>query len=222
MRWLSLDTSRRAAQVAVTDGDRTLAHLVFDEKTRVETALRPGIERLLREVGLSLSELDGLACGIGPGSFTGLRIGLAFMRVLAWSASKPVYGLSALLAQAGLAASTSRRVLVLEDDHPRGVYAARIWTGGDLPRLLTPIEHGAWEQAVAEIEPDTVVTGSAIERLGSELRGLGLQTHPEPPAPARVCELARLAEVLARRGEGQDPWSLLPLYVQDPSLGPKA
>ncbi|HKE50114.1 MAG TPA: tRNA (adenosine(37)-N6)-threonylcarbamoyltransferase complex dimerization subunit type 1 TsaB, partial [Actinomycetes bacterium] len=102
---LAFDTATPAVTVAVCDGARMLAeHTVVDPRRHGEL-LAPGIRTVLREAGVERSALDGITVGVGPGPFTGLRVGLITARVLGATLGIPVFGvctLDALAEAAGL------------------------------------------------------------------------------------------------------------------------
>jgi len=107
MKILALDTALDACSVAISDGDSILA-FSHEERTRghAETLL-PTIKSLMKQSGLSFNELDMIAVSVGPGTFTGLRIGLAAARGLAIAAQIPCTGITTLTA---LAASVSPEI----------------------------------------------------------------------------------------------------------------
>ena len=102
---LAFDTATPAVTVAVCDGARMLAeHTVVDPRRHGEL-LAPGIRTVLHEAGVERSALDGITVGVGPGPFTGLRVGLITARVLGATLGIPVFGvctLDALAEAAGL------------------------------------------------------------------------------------------------------------------------
>ncbi len=100
MKILGVDTALGACSVAVTDGDAVLAHH-FEIMARGHAeVLAPMVERMMAAAGLSFAELDRLAVTTGPGTFTGQRVGLAFMRGLRLALKKPLIGITTLEAMA--------------------------------------------------------------------------------------------------------------------------
>ena len=124
MLLLAFDTATPAVTVAVCDGARPLAeHTVVDPRRHGEL-LAPGIQAALQEAGVQRSALDGIAVGVGPGPFTGLRVGLVTARVLAATLDIPVFGvctLDALAQAAGLPGEFG----VATDARRKEVYWAR-------------------------------------------------------------------------------------------------
>ena len=95
MRFLSIDTSTRAGSILLSQDEQILAELNIDSTQTYSARLLPGIDYLLKNTGLELRELDGFAVINGPGSFTGLRIGLSVVKALAESTGKPVIPVTA-------------------------------------------------------------------------------------------------------------------------------
>ena len=99
MKLLGLDTATSTAGIAILDGDRTLAEARHDTAGRGADLL-VAIDRLCRDAGIAPAELDAIAIGAGPGSFTGLRIGMATAKGIAFAARSPLWTVSSLAAMA--------------------------------------------------------------------------------------------------------------------------
>jgi tRNA threonylcarbamoyladenosine biosynthesis protein TsaB len=155
---LAFDTATEIATSAlVSDGE------VLGERTSRASTLLEDVDALLRQGGAHPSELDALAVGIGPGSFTGVRVGLATARGLAFALAVPVAGVSTLAALAAGAPGAipvidarRREVFVLEDGAPRvlvpadvRVAAGKVCVGNGALRYRSVLE-----EAGAEIPPD--------------------------------------------------------------------
>jgi tRNA threonylcarbamoyladenosine biosynthesis protein TsaB len=198
MRVLALDTSTLQASVALLDDDALLA-----ERERVVTthseALLILVDECLRAANLSARDVDVVACGAGPGSFTGLRIGLATAKGLCFALDKPLVMISSLAAIAARAPDGPFCAAV--DAFKNEVYAARFIVAGGLPvhaseeRVLPPAE---LRQELAVHAP-IVLAGSGAQKY-PELVGAGVRLLDERPGP-RALDVARLAR---RRAEQQD------------------
>ena len=96
MKILAIDTSTPSGSIALLEDDQLIAEsTTCIQKTHAERLL-PSIKTLLDNIGTKLEDIDGFALAIGPGSFTGLRIGLSTIKGLAWSLKKKVVGFSTL------------------------------------------------------------------------------------------------------------------------------
>jgi tRNA threonylcarbamoyladenosine biosynthesis protein TsaB len=158
MLTLAFDTATAVATVAlVRDGD------VLGERTSTAARVLADADELLRAEGLEQGELSRLAVGTGPGSFTGIRIGLAAARGLAFSLSLPVAGVSTLDA---LAAGAPGAVPVI-DAKRREVFV--LLDGG--PRALAPAE--------LTLEPGTVCVGDGAVRYRELLEAHGAEVPPD-------------------------------------------
>ncbi len=214
MRILGLDTSTEWCSVAVagpgTDGEAN-EHVVHAHSER----LLPMVQRLLADAGWALAQLDGIAFGAGPGSFTGLRIGCGVAQGLALALDIPVVPVPTLEAVA--LASGAGPVLCCLDARMREVYVAAYARDGAALRLLLP---------AAVLPPDAVELpaggAAAAEWSGA---GPGFAAYPQLAARLRlghvdaaVLPTARAIVALARphfeRGDGVTAADALPLYVR--------
>ena len=163
MKLLALDTATSTAGIAVVDDDRVLAEARHDTAGRGADLL-VAIDRLCREAGVAPGELDAIAVGAGPGSFTGLRIGMATAKGIAFAANRPLWAVSSLAALADDARNelADQQLLVHADgvicaalDARRGeVFAGCFRHGRSMTRglaserVMPPGELGPW---VAEL-----------------------------------------------------------------------
>jgi tRNA threonylcarbamoyladenosine biosynthesis protein TsaB len=212
---LALDTSTPHAAVAVVTAAGAVQVATPDPGQRHGRNLVPTVRDLLRAAGLAPGDLDLIAVGLGPGSYTGLRIGLTAAKTLAYAAGKPLVGLDSLEAIARNAPEEARRVAVIADAQRGDVYAAdfaRAEPGGPLVRTVpTRIEPLArWLNRLAE---GTVVLGPGVDRLRTPLPSSARRVEPSADWPdvRRLIDLAREAWQAGRR---DDPWFLEPLYLR--------
>ncbi len=125
---LAAETALGACSVAVLAGDKILAH-TFEEMARGHAErLAPMVEETMTKAGIKFSQLDRLAVTTGPGTFTGQRVGLAFMRGLRIALKKPLTGITTLEAMA--AASFSPRAAAIHDAK-RGEAYLSLWDRGE-------------------------------------------------------------------------------------------
>lgn len=211
---LALDTSTPRAAVAVATAAGAVHVATPDPDQRHGRALVPTIRDLLRDAGLAPDGLDFIAVGLGPGSYTGLRIGLTAAKTLAYAAGRPLVGLDSLELVARNAPAEARRVAVIADAQRGDVYAAdfaRDEPDGPLvrarPTRIEPIDR--W---LGQFVEGTLMLGPGLERLGPHLPCTPLRVTPADfPDGHRLVELARDAWATGRR---DDPWFLEPLYLR--------
>ena len=131
MKVLAIDTSLGLCTAVVSDG----AHVVARSEAMMrghQEALAPLVQAVLRDANLKASELDGVGVTVGPGSFTGLRVGLAFAQGLGAALGRPVAGLSTLDALAASVAADGRPVAAVIDAR-RGQVYARLFDAAGAP-----------------------------------------------------------------------------------------
>ena len=129
---LGFDTATPAVSVALHDGDQVVARALAVDARRHAEVLMPMVEQVMTDAGAARADLDAIAVGVGPGPYTGLRVGLVTARVLGAVLGLPVHGLCSLdiIAAAAAAAQPDREFLVATDARRKEVYWARYDTAG--------------------------------------------------------------------------------------------
>lgn len=186
MKFLALDTSTEACSVALALDGQILA---LDEVCQQQHSKRilPMVQQLLADAGVSLHQLDGIIFGRGPGSFTGVRIGVSVAQGLAFGADLPVFGVSTLAAMAQAAAiqQNATEVIAAIDARMAEVYiAAYALDEVGLMQAITP-EIAAKPAALPEVLTSLSFTS---QLLGV---GTGWQTYPQALqqlAPALIAD----------------------------------
>jgi tRNA threonylcarbamoyladenosine biosynthesis protein TsaB len=176
--------------------------------------LLPAIADLLAEAGVPLARVDAFAISIGPGSFTGLRVGLATLKGLAFGSDRPAVAVPTLAALASDAPPGEGDVVAALDARRGEVYAAAFdsKTGSALEWLPEGVYRAA---ALSDALPHrcrVVGEGAAIAADLLRTRGAGVSLHPE--CAPRAEAVGRLGQVLLARGEGVDAASLVPRYLR--------
>lgn len=214
---LSLDTTTRGGSCAVTDNDRVLAVIAGDESRTHAERLPTELAQALEQAGVAREQIDLLAVAIGPGAFTGLRIGLAAMQGLAMALNRPVAGVSALDALAAQVSSGAARYVVPWMDAQRGdVFAALV--DGESHAELEPASTASPQVLLEQWKPRiaggrTLFIGDAVERDGERIRQAGGATRP----PALLApHIAILGRRMAEQGKAGPPHRLEPIYVRRP------
>jgi len=215
---LSIESATRVMSVAVLDGETLRAEIsTFDERLHSERLL-PAVDQLLRIADFSLDEIEAFAVSIGPGSFTGLRIGLATLKGLTLGSDRPVVAVPTLAALAVAAAGAPGPVAALLDARRDEVYAACFERPGDIGTPLVPdAVFNAGELAAALPRPCTVVVGegaAGVARAASERSDGGMTLLPAALGRARAFHTGFLGARLLAGGEGQRSEDLVPRYVR--------
>ena len=207
MTILAVDTSTLHAGACLWRDGRVLA-----ERRRLVTthseALLAMIDELFVEASVAPADVDAIACGAGPGSFTGLRIGLATAKGLCFALAKPLVMVSSLAALA--ARAPDGRVCATIDALKGEVYAGRFDVQGGVPALDGAEVVLAPAKLVPLLDGVDVLVGSGahvIKRL-IDLRVLDEEAGP------RASDVARLAALRAARGDYDDLASAAPAYIR--------
>lgn len=198
---LAFDTATPFVTVALHDGEDVVVELSSERPMKHGEDLAPLIERALREAGVVRQDLTGIAVGVGPGPFTGLRVGLVTARTLAFVLELPVYGvctLDVLAVEAVDTGAVAQEFVVATDARRKEVYFASY--GADGRRLDGPLVD----------KPATLATDRPVVGEGAVLYP---EAFPHPAGPARPSAgwLARV--VTEERAELLDPE---PLYLRRP------
>jgi len=211
---LAIDTCLETCGVAVCDGARTLASASEPMVRGHQERLAPLAEAVMAEAGLSFSELGRIAVTVGPGSFTGLRVGLAFAKGLALALDIPCVGVGTLAALAESAAGppdeTAGFVAACVDAHRGQVYLqvfidARPAMAPD----VLPVEIAAARLAELWTGGPALIVGSGAPLLDGVLRAARLEPG-RLPDPVAVARLGLAAPLVPPR----------PLYLRAPDAKP--
>lgn len=155
MNILALDTATEACSAALSIQGRVLARFAIAGRSHTEQMI-PMVQALMAEAGIGYSQLDGYVCGIGPGSFAGVRIGLGFMKGLALAADRPAVGISSLEALAWPALRDGAgRVLAAIDARMGEVYWAGYARTAEAQSLPVIAEQLRAPQQVPQVDAGT-------------------------------------------------------------------
>jgi tRNA threonylcarbamoyladenosine biosynthesis protein TsaB len=221
MRLLAFDTATPATTVALALADEKLLTRRHEprpgERPGHVSELLPLALALLDEAGIGFAQLERIAVGVGPGTFTGLRIGVATARALAHAHDLPLVGVSTLRSLAAGVASPAEAeppaVLAVLDAR-RGEAFAAAWAGAEAllaPAALTP---GALGEAAAALPAGAVAVGDGAVRFRTVLEAAGAVVPMDDSAAHRV-EAAVHAR-LAAGMEAEAPNAVLPAYLRLP------
>ncbi len=217
MKILALETSAVTASAAVTEDERLLAQSFQNSGLTHSATLMPMVSDLLKNTGLALKDMDVIAVAAGPGSFTGVRIGVAAAKGLAWPEDKPCAPCSTLESMAWQCAHVGGEICAAMDARRNQVYCARFRAeGGALTRLTEDRAMGLDELAAevrAAAAPQALV-GDGAHLVRAALEGQGLPCALMPPhlLYQTAWGVARCALELARGGGLISAAAMAPSY----------
>jgi tRNA threonylcarbamoyladenosine biosynthesis protein TsaB len=223
MKILAVDTSTRHLSLAVSDGDKTIASRNVRPRKDLSMTITFDIERVLAKANVRLTDLDGFVVGLGPGSFTSLRVGLSMLKAFVMVTGKPVVGISSLDAVAmnvrtfRMRQSVGAQVCVINDAR-RGMVYSSLYDkkGGALVRhrayQLEPIDN-----VLKGLEGEVVFIGDAIPMYRDRIMVLAENFRPvfekQNNWLPKAQELAKIGYQRLLKGEVDKIDALAPLYL---------
>ncbi len=217
MKILALESSATAASVALCEDEALIAQSFRDTGLTHSQTLLPMTEELLAHCGLTVADLDLIAVAAGPGSFTGLRIGVATAKGLAWAAQLPCAGCSTLEAMAWNLAGLDGELCAAMDARRHQVYNARFRAENGTITRLTEDRAIALEDLIEELrgtKTTQIVLGDGARLCWEALTAAGIPARLAPPnlRQQTAWGVARLGLELAKAGRTVPPEELVPVY----------
>ncbi|BES64624.1 tRNA (adenosine(37)-N6)-threonylcarbamoyltransferase complex dimerization subunit type 1 TsaB [Gottschalkiaceae bacterium SANA] len=218
MKLLAVDTSSKTASVALVSEEKLLGEFTVQTKFTHSQSLMPMVDQMLKQAGVSITEIDGFAASMGPGSYTGLRIGIAAVKAFGFALNKPVYGVETLMAMTDQAKDKMGIILALIDARRDRVYVAGIQRDAQGERVVLPQQAMAIEDLIRWIDEQTdpvYLLGEGTMRYYEELNTA--QPVPNFLSKRYMTPTARTIAWLAldrlMAGEVADPDRLIPCYL---------
>ncbi len=219
MKILALETSAKSVSCAVVEDGAPLASAYQCTGLTHSRTLLPMVDAMLKNADLTIGDMDALAIAAGPGSFTGLRIGIAAVKGLAWAADKPCLGVSTLEAMAENVAHLNGLVVGAMDARRAQVYNAVFEARNGTLTRLTPDRAISLEDLCAQLtgkeQPITVLGdgGALCHRYLTE-HGVKCSLAPTPLLYQNAVGVGLAAERAYARGEAVNAQELLPMYLR--------
>ena len=219
MKILALESSSKAASAALLDDGRLAARTFQATGLTHSRTLLPMTEAMLADCEVPLSAVDVFAVAAGPGSFTGLRIGIAAVKGLAWAEEKPCCAVSTLEAMAWNVAHMNMKIICAMDARRSQIYCAVFDSAGGIPVRLAPDRAMAAADLAEELAGDEspkVVVGCGA---GICLEALAARGIPCTPAPRQLIledavGVALAAHEMAKAGNTVSANALMPVYLR--------
>ena len=208
VRILALETSSRNSRIALLDGSALLREVELDRTQRTTQTLVPGIQQLMQDIGWTPRQLQLVAVTIGPGSFTGLRIGVTTAKTLAYAVGADVIGVNTLTA---IAEQTDRRPVWAVVDAQRKQLFAALFAGREdaaAHERTQIVDNGAWLDGLTA---SVSVTGPGLAKL-VDLIPTGTPVVDQQLWHPQAATIGRLGWSYYQAGRRDDLWRLLPAY----------
>jgi len=216
---LGIETATRTGGVAIVTENGVLAEYTLNIEVTHSERLMSTVERVLKDTGLRMASMDGFGISIGPGSFTGLRIGLSTVKGLSFTTGKPVAAVPTLKALAWNIPHARYPVCPLLDAKKKEVYAALYrHDGSDLVQELSETVLPLADLA-DRIAGEVLFTGEGARLFATEIERLFAGRAHFAPLVAAVPSAASVGEIALmtlQSGRSTDPDTLSPMYIRKP------
>ncbi len=218
MRILAIEASAVAASAAVTDNGVLLAEEITQTALTHSVTLLPMVDSVMKKSSLSLSDIDVVAVTEGPGSFSGLRIGVTTAKTVAYAAGKKTVGVSTLLALAAALPFADKIICPIMDARRDQVYNAMYRPeNGDFKTVREPraVSAGELAEDIKSIGEDVIFIGDGVPRFKEYfINALGKAAYFAPAhlCAARASNVAFIAE--REKDKAKDPNDLNPVYLR--------
>ena len=212
MRVLALETSGMSGSAAALEVGKSPIVVPFEPTQRSARALAPAVRKLMSEIGWSPGDVNLVAVTAGPGSFTGLRIGVTTAKTLAYALGAELVAVDTLDVLARQAPAEGSKLHTVLDAHRNELFAA----------MFHRSPHGRWERSrethligveawLVALREGDVVTGPVIGKLATRLPS-GMSIVPPELREPNAGVVAELAAELHAAGRRDDLWKLIPWY----------
>jgi len=219
---LAVETSSMTAGVAVMEDSTLLGEYSINHKKTHSTVLMPMIKDVMNKLELSPTDIDVYAASVGPGSFTGLRIGITTVKAVAYAAGKPVVSVPTLDALAYNVPMTCSLVCPIMDARNNQVYTCLYGREGDVQvRLMdyAGIPVAELMEIIKERDSSVVFVGDGVEKYGEFIKEQLKDKCEFAPGSLllhRASSVAGLGLMKAKKGELENPFDMVPFYLRKP------
>lgn len=216
---LAIETATLVSSVALATADTLLAEITLQTKKTHSELLMPHIDKILSMAQVSKADIKAVAVSIGPGSFTGLRIGLATAKTLAYALKVPLVGVPTLSALAYGCFAPGAILAPMLDAQKNNVYQGVFeWHSGELKEIMPPTVMHIDEalNKLAEYNASVVLMGEAavIHRAKIQQVGNNLVLAAPHLIIQRAGSVAALGHILIKQGIQHDVMALEPVYIR--------
>lgn len=221
MKLLCMDTSAKVSSVSILDGEKVLGEFTVHLTLTHSQTIMPMCQQLLQICGLTVADLDAFAVSVGPGSFTGLRIGLAAIKGMAFAASKPCIGVSTLDALAQNIPDGEGYVCAVMDARCNQVYQALYeWVDGTLQKRTEDraVFLSDLTEELCALKKSIILVGDGADLCYNSLKETvpNLRLASAPNRYQRASSVGLLALQKWQAGDVQNASEILPFYLRLP------
>ena len=214
-RFLIVETSHRVGKVALALGAAIVAERALDESRRHARDLAPAAQQLLRQQGWRARDLDAVIVSCGPGSYTGLRVGLMSAKTLAYATGCALLAIETFQAIYQHVCAEHQNIDVIADAQQDNIYARRFGTFAE-PLTIVPFE--MWLESALALH--VAVTGPGLESFADRLPP-ALTMLPRETWLSQPTSLLKIGRARFLNGERDDPFVVEPLYLRASSAEEK-
>lgn len=215
MKILSFDTATMETTCAVVEDNKVLAAASINSRLSHSETLIAMIEKMLSSLGMEMKDLDMIAVGVGPGSFTGLRISVVLAKIFAKTLDIPVVGVSTLSALARQVAEGGV-VAPVFDARRKRVYTAQFKKEGDVLTRLTKDDAVPVEELINSLPEGAIIIGEGLSAYGESFKEAGKNffCYPLSLSQVRAAFIAEEALVQYEKDGASNPYELEPNYLR--------
>ena len=215
MRILAVDTSTMMSSISILEDDKIIADSSINQEETHSEMLVPLIKRMLDDLKIKANDIDLFAIAKGPGSFTGLRIGMTSLKAMAQALDKPIIGVSTLKGMA-YSIMNDGYVLAIIDARGKRYFAGLYkWNNDQLEMQFEEIiEENELEKRIQEIDKITIV-GEAISKLPNKIKEFSNVRLSHPGLNNGISRnIAVLAKEKYEKGEIDNTFDITPNYLR--------
>lgn len=215
MKVIGIETSGSIGSVAAREGGVSRAERFFTRGLHHGVELIPKLEEVCREMRWAIQEVDLIAVSVGPGSYTGIRIGVATAKALAYAGRMNIVGVSTLHALSENAGRRTSPICTVLDAKRGKVYTCLFSNSSGRKERLWPFSVMKPEEAAERCPEGAFLLGNGLTLYQKTFESFGkhLQFGEEELWQVRASAVARLGEEAFLEGQRSDPLSLTPLYL---------
>ena len=219
MKILGIDTSSNASSVAVIEDNKLICEYTVNTKTTHSQKLMPMIENMLSMSGINIKEIDAIAICIGPGSFTGLRIGMATAKAISHVNNLPIIGINSLEILAGNMDLCNKKICSILDAQRNQVYTGRYkFENGNIVEIQ-PVDVVEIENLLEEISKDSdewILVGEAVYKYEDKIKEI---KNIDIPAPSHnVTKASSLCAIAIKKYNNNidihNCYDINPMYIR--------